>query len=82
MEAIAEYQFGVPKYISIEINGISKSYNINNFLEISETDLKYSLSTSLTIFEKEESTIGLNLIYNNNSINNIYLTGFYIQKLE
>lgn len=82
MEAVAEYQFGVPKYISIEINGRGKSYNINNFPEISETDLRYSLSTSLTIFEKEESTIGLNLIYNNNSINIIYLTGFYIQKLE
>lgn len=82
MEAIAEYQFGVPKYISIAINGRSKSYNINNFSEISETNLKYSLSTSLTIFEKEESTIDLNLIYNNNSINIIYLTGFYIQKLE
>ena len=82
MEAIAEYQYSVPKYISITLNGRGRSFNINNYLETSEDAIKYPLSTSLNIFEKEESTISVYLIYNKNSLNIIYLTGFYIQKLE
>lgn len=82
LHAIAEYQYGVPKYISILLNGTSRSFNINNYFETSEDAIKYPLSTSLNTFEKEESTISVYLIYNINSLNIIYLTGFYIQKLE
>ena len=82
LNAIAEYQYGVPKYISILVNGRSRSFNINNYPETSEDAIKYALSTSLNIFEKEESTISVYLKYNINSLNIIYLTGFYIQKLE